>query len=200
MSGSALAPWTIARDTDSFTKFLAKSVNCPDSGSSSSSFHSSQTTGHSSEHLHSSSPSGSSGSGLIECLRTKSVEELLKVNFDHHDESFKTSFGPIIDGLLIPADPLMLMESENDSTHHLSYLHPMGRQLSSSASSKPVHSLMFGVTRTEAPFIFTQDEETYGIENLRRDQILYSLIKNIIEYYQEVSWPFSLYLFSPASH
>ena len=183
MSGSSLAPWAIGRDADFYLESLAKSVNCDPS---SSSFE------------------------LIQCLRSKSVEDLVKADF-YDDDIYKTSFGPIIDGLLIPSDPISLMESINDSSHHLSYLHPMGKQqqsqshsfpstspssFSSSSSStsiknKPTsHSLLAGVTKTEMPFIFTDSEEKFGIEfsEEKRDSILYSLITSIVDYYQEVSF------------
>lgn len=182
MSGSSLAPWAIGRDADFYLESLAKSVNCDPS---SSSFE------------------------LIQCLRSKSVEDLVKADF-YDDDIYKTSFGPIIDGLLIPSDPISLMESINDSSHHLSYLHPMGKQQqsqshsfpstspssSSSSSStsiknKPTsHSLLAGVTKTEMPFIFTDSEEKFGIEfsEEKRDSILYSLITSIVDYYQEVSF------------
>ena len=92
-----------------------------------------------------------------------------------------------MDGLLLPTDPNILMESSNGSSNHLSYLHPMGvRSNSPSTVVKPAHGLLFGVTKTESPFIFTESEEKSGIDSLRRDKILYSFIKNIIDYYQEV--------------
>lgn len=160
MSGSALSPVSISSEADYFSQTLAKAVNCD---------------------------SGPDSSHLLECLRTKSVDELNKVNFGIED-SFRTSFGPIVDGLLIPTDPSLLMESENSSGHHLSYLHPMGLRQMTHGSPKPVHSLLFGVVRTEAPFVYTESEEKNGIDGLQRDRILYSFIKNIIDYYQEVSY------------
>lgn len=160
MSGSALSSWTISRDSDAFTRYLSKAVNC----------------GH-----------GDTNSAvLLECLRSKSVEELIKVNFEI-EESFKASFGPIVDGLLVPAEPRILMESDNDSTHHLSYLHPTGRQ-QSPASFKPPHPLLFGTTRAESPFLFTDEEEKLGIDLNKRDAVLRSLVKHVVDYYQEVQF------------
>lgn len=192
MSGSALGPSSIARDSDFFTQSLAKAVNCESSSSSPSSSQDHHLLTPSSSQASSSQPSSSSSSQqqqqqqILECLRTKSVDELNKVNYGI-DDSFRVTFGPIVDGLLIPQDPLLLMESENSSSHHLSYLHPMGLRSMMPGSSKPPHSLMMGVTSMESPFIFTDIEEKTGIDGLRRDRILYSFIKNIIDYYQEVS-------------
>lgn len=208
MSGSALSPTTIARDSEFFTQSLAKAVNCDsNSGSSSSAASSSQDhhllTQSSQVSSQSSSSSSSSPSShhqqqqhqqtqLLECLRSKSVDELTKVNFGI-DDSFRVSFGPIIDGLLIPVEPASLMESDNASGHHLSYLHPLG--LKSNSQSRTPHSLLFGVSACEAPLaLFSENEEKNGIDGLRRDRILYSFIKNIIDYYQEVSLVFLSYL------
>lgn len=197
MSGSALSPLTISTEADFFTQSLAKAVHCdgssPGASSSASSQAASQASSSSSSssngHLNvaSANPNGASDSNaLLECLRSKSLDELIKVSYGI-DDTFKISFGPIVDGLLIPTDPRILMESSNGSSNHLSYLHPMGlRSSSASTISKPAHALLFGVTKTESPFIFTESEEKSGIDSLRRDKILYSFIKNIIDYYQEV--------------
>ena len=160
MSGSALSPLTISTEADFYTQSLAKAVNCDTS---------------------------LEPSHLLECLRTKSVGELNKVNLGI-DESFTTTFGPIIDGLLIPTDPRSLMESENSSSHHLTYQHPIGlKSGSSSITRSPSHSLLFGAVKTEAPSIFTDQEERTGIDAARRNRILYDLVKSMIDYYQEVS-------------
>lgn len=164
MSGSALSPLTISTEADFFTQSLAKAVNCDIT---------------------------LDPSHLLECLRTKSLDELNKVNLGT-EESLQTTFGPIVDGLLIPTDPLSLMESENSSSHHLTYQHTIGLKSSSSSSSaprSPSHSLMFGFVKTDAPFIFTDQEERNGIDPGRRNRILYDFVKNLIDYYQEVSSP-----------
>lgn len=185
MSGSGLSPWSIAKDSDYHLELVAKSVNCD--------------------------PNNLNSFELITCLRSKSVEELLKseeqlhTNDDHgyHGDIFKSSFGPIIDGLLIVSDPINLMESYsgNDSNHNSiggKQLVPQSSSFSSSsasASGKKLasHSLLAGVTRSEYPFIFTQSEEDTGLDNDsdgndgKSDSILYNLITSIVDYYQEVS-------------
>lgn len=161
MSGSALSPTTIATEADFHAQSLAKAVNCDTS---------------------------LDPSLLLECLRTKSVNELNSVNLGS-DDPFQTTFGPIVDGLLIPADPRSLMESENSSSQHSLYQHTIGMKSGSSSASKvPSHSLMFGFAKTaDAPSILTEHEERNGIDVTRRNRILYDFIKNIIDYYQEVS-------------
>lgn len=165
MSGSALSPFTISTEADFFTQSLSKSVNCDIT---------------------------LDPSHLLECLRTKSLDELNKVNLGN-GESLQTTFGPIVDGLLIPTDPRSLMESENSSAHHLTYQHTIGLKSSASSSSSAPrsvsHSLMFGFVKTDAPFIFTDQEERNGIDPGRRNRILYDFVKNLIDYYQEVSFP-----------
>lgn len=167
MSGSALSPVTISTESDFHTQSLAKAVNCD--------------------------TSSLDPSLLLECLRTKSVSELNKVNLlaaTDETSSFQTTFGPIVDGLLIPADPRSLMESENSSSHHLTYQHPIGLKSGSSSSimKTPSHDLLFGFVTNEAPSIFTDQEERNGIDAGRRNRIIYDLVKNMIDYYQEVSY------------
>ena len=69
MSGSALSPWAIARDAETYAKTLGKAVNCPTSDSTE----------------------------MTDCLRAKRADELLDVDLKVPD--FLTSFGPIIDGI-----------------------------------------------------------------------------------------------------
>lgn len=183
MSGSALSPWSIAKDADYHLESMAKSVNCD--------------------------PSNLNSFELITCLRSKTVDELIKAeeqlndsDGNGHSDIFKSSFGPIIDGLLIVSDPISLMESfnlANDSNvGNNKQLIPQNNLLQSSfatASNKKSaspHSLLAGVTRSEYPFIFTQSEEDSGLDNdhdakdNKSESILYNLITSIVDFYQEV--------------
>ncbi|RWS10607.1 neuroligin-4: X-linked-like protein, partial [Dinothrombium tinctorium] len=158
MSGSALSSWSLATEAESHAKYLSKAVNCPNYDNIL----------------------------MVDCLRTKLMEELLKVDLQAED-AFRSSFGPIIDGLVVPSDPRILMESENDSSHHLSYTYPNIRQNVAISSRSVPHHLMYGVTRVESPLLFTADEEKHGIDFERRDEILRTLVRNVVNYYQEVS-------------
>lgn len=215
MSGSSLVPGTISTDPEFFTQSLAKSLNCEVPSVTNSSPESDQSAQKTSS---SSLPvTTSSSTQIIECLRTKSMEEILKVTFDGYEDDqqnflMKTSFGPVIDGLLIPADPRILMQQQDydDYSHlmispHMNYAQTMSSSghkqqfrtsssqsllssmTSSSSPFRMIHPLLTGVTRIESPFIFTDSEEKMGIEGNRRDQIMSSFIKNYIDYYQEVS-------------
>lgn len=160
MSGSALHPMILAKDPDNYARYLAKSVNCPNY----------------------------EGAMLVDCLRTKSVEELLKVESTSNNkrEAFDASLGPIIDGLAVPADPRLIMVSPNDSLqHHLDNIYHTARQFGQ-LSRRP-HHLLFGVTRVESPQgLFTELEERQGIDVERRDHILRTLVRAAVDYYQEV--------------
>jgi len=143
MSGSAMHPLSLTKgDPNVYARYLAKAVNCPNYDSS----------------------------VLVDCLRTKSVEELLKVESNHNKDAFDLSLGLIIDGLAIPADPrLVTVASPNDSIHslqhHLDPVYHTARQYNSQSSSKRPHPLLFGVTRIESPFaLFTDQEERFGID------------------------------------
>ena len=146
MSGSALSPWAIARDADSYSRLLAKSLACP---------------------LY-------DNSLLVECLRSKSMEELLAVDLKAPDHL--TAFGPIVDGIVIPSEPRTLI-SPDAQPHSAS---PAG------APSVPPYDVLFGVTRSEAPLIFSAQEERQGIDVLRRDKILRTLVRNLFDYHQQV--------------
>ncbi|RWS29229.1 neuroligin-2-like protein, partial [Leptotrombidium deliense] len=157
MSGAALSSWSLATDAESHAKYVAKAVNCPNYDNVL----------------------------MVDCLRTKMMDELLKIDVQS-DDAFRTSFGPIIDGLVVPSEPRHLMESENDSSHHLSYMYPNMRANTALSGRTTPHHLMYGVTRVESPLLFTSDEEKHGIDFERRDDILRTLVRNVVNYYQEV--------------
>jgi len=79
MSGSALAPWALAHESDMYTRHLAKVTNCP---------------------LH-------DNINMIECLRKKPAEELLNVDFKV--PQYLSAFGPIVDGIVVPLKPKDLL-------------------------------------------------------------------------------------------
>lgn len=87
IKGSALSPWAIARDADFYSRLLAKSLNCP---------------------VH-------DNTLLVDCLRTKSMAELLAVDLKAADE--RAAFGPIIDGIVIPSEPRTLVPDFVDDDH-----------------------------------------------------------------------------------
>lgn len=158
MSGSALSSWAIASEAERYAKYLAKSVNCmnDDYGK------------------------------IVDCLRSKSMLELLKVEVEQEDDDFyETTFGPIIDNLVIPSDPQILMNYPNISNQ----INPLYANIKSKNSHAGFGSypIMFGVTRVESPIYFSKEDQKLGIESNQRDSILQRFIKNIVNYYQEVS-------------
>ena len=87
IKGSALSPWAIARDADFYSRQLAKSLSCP---------------------VH-------DNALLVDCLRSKSMDELLAVDLKAPDQL--TAFGPIIDGIVIPSEPRSLVPDFLDDDH-----------------------------------------------------------------------------------
>ncbi|XP_015782174.1 neuroligin-4, X-linked-like [Tetranychus urticae] len=198
MSGSALSSWAISHRIEDYAKYLSKAVNCPNYDNIL----------------------------MVDCLRTKSMVELLKVDLEEDDDFYLSGFGPIIDGLVVPSDPRLVMESVNSSSSINSILANIKKASSSSFShyshnsvNTNIHSngagnnnnngnnndnnvnsnmkqnafggnkpyqLMFGVTRVEAPILFNKDEEKQGIDLDKRDSILRTLVRNMVNYYQEV--------------
>lgn len=160
MSGSALSSWAIAPHAERYAKYLTKSVNCMNDDYSK----------------------------VVDCLRAKPLEELMKVQYEDieadDDGFYETTFGPIIDNLVIPADPQLLMDLPNMS-HELNpvYAKIKSKSLNLGFGSYPI---MFGVTRVESPVFFSKEDQKQGIESKERDSILRRLIKKVVSYYQEV--------------
>ena len=197
MSGSALSPWAVARDADSYTKLMAKGLNCPTH-----------------DNLL-----------MVECLRSKPVQDILSIDLKVPEHL--SAFGPIIDGIVIPSEPKAVYsagDSSSGGSFYSSYsggspaaqynsvvssssqaasasLLPQSSQSSSSSSSTSSGSMttpgvispapydvLFGITRFEAPpFVFSSQEEKTGIDAVRRDRILRTLVRNLFDYHQQVS-------------
>ncbi|XP_074603797.1 neuroligin-4, X-linked-like isoform X2 [Brevipalpus obovatus] len=166
MSGSALSSWALAPHAASYAKYLAKSVNCPNYDDSE----------------------------MVKCLRERSVDELLKVDLNSAfgiigDDFYHTTFGPIVDNLVIPAEPGLLMRSGDNSLQidpvytkiRAKYQNQSGTDMGFGS-----YPIMFGVTRVEAPILFNVNEQKQGIDLDRRDSILRNIVRNMVNYYQEV--------------
>ncbi|KFM57542.1 Neuroligin-1, partial [Stegodyphus mimosarum] len=128
-SGSALCPWAIARDAVTHTHRLAQILDCPTQDSM----------------------------ALIECLRRKRLEDIMAVHIPVPDHL--SGFGPTVDGIVLPHDPVYLMETKPDL--FLRY------------------DLLLGTTRVESYFSFSSLEEISGIDTNRRDKILRTLVRNL---------------------
>lgn len=190
MSGSALSPWALSSRPSELASAFLHELGCSRSGSSSS--------GSSSN-----SASNSLPVSPIDCLRSKSVQELLRAQ-PNSGEPVRSGFGPIVDGLIVPLHPQYLL---NVSLATLSGLGSMfghgtmgggnlGRVGGSTAAaallmtqpgvSKP---MMFGMTRVESPpFAFTSDEQLNGLSAQRRNHMLRTLVHHLYDYYQEVNY------------
>ncbi|GIX92266.1 neuroligin-3 [Caerostris extrusa] len=128
-SGSALCPWAIAKDAISHTQKLAQKLNC----------------------------SMQDSMMLIECLRKKRVEDIMSVDIVGPD--YLSTFGPTVDGIVLPHEPIYLMEIKPDL--FLRY------------------DLMLGTAKAENYFTFSAVEEVMGIDLQRRDRMLRTLVRNI---------------------
>uniref|UniRef100_T1K1T4 Carboxylesterase type B domain-containing protein n=1 Tax=Tetranychus urticae TaxID=32264 RepID=T1K1T4_TETUR len=189
MSGSALAPWAIATDSDIYSRHLAKLLNCPNH-----------------DNLI-----------MVNCLRSKTAEEILRV--DLKVPQHLSAFGPIVDGIVVMSHPKELVSKSYDysSSSSSAFSHfyspmfptslPYSLPLSSSASSSSLptsssngfsfdsqgfnspsttYDLLFGITRVESPYLFTAHEERHGIDMKRRDRILRTLVRNLFDFHQQV--------------
>lgn len=179
-SGSALSPWAIATDAVVHGQTVAKAVGCMPH----------QATSASDQTSNPQSPAA-----ILECLRERTVEELNSVALSV--PTHLTAFGPIIDGIVLPADPVALMSRGGTSANkHMS-----------SSSAFSTYALLFGVTRVEggslgggtsggsgggtssvstSGFLNAADER-HGVEVGRRDRLLRTLVRNLYSYHlQEI--------------
>ncbi|XP_022670080.1 neuroligin-1-like isoform X3 [Varroa destructor] len=85
MSGSALSPWAMSRDSVKYTRQVAKELNCPTDDNR----------------------------ALIECLRNRAVTDILRVSLEPPEHL--SAFGPVVDGIVISKEPSLLMEDHGAS-------------------------------------------------------------------------------------
>ncbi|GFY43665.1 neuroligin-4, X-linked [Trichonephila inaurata madagascariensis] len=83
-SGSAFSPWALARDSATFTRYLASVLDCPTRDNT----------------------------ALVDCIRQRSISDIMRVQLDIPD--YLTAFGPTIDGIVIPNEPAVLMKNYKD--------------------------------------------------------------------------------------
>lgn len=112
-------------------------------------------------------------------MKRKSVSELLSVEltpFRH-----LSSFGPIVDGIVVPYEPRIMMES---------MLFEKKSKAANSGNEFFSHfdgDILFGITKKECPLtVFSSYDERYGIEIERRDQVLRTLVRNMFDFHQQV--------------
>ncbi|KFM58800.1 Neuroligin-3, partial [Stegodyphus mimosarum] len=139
-SGSAFSPWAVAHEAMTFTRHVARKLGCP-------------VLDH---------------PALVRCMRQRSIADIMRVQLLVPE--YLTAFGPMVDGLVIPADPEKVLK--NPSADYL---------------SGPKVDVLIGVTRIESFSYFGASEERYGIEAFRRDRILRTLVRNLFTYHlQEI--------------
>ena len=103
--------------------------------------------------------------GVLDCLRHKSVQEITSVVLKV--PTHLTAFGPVIDGIVIPADPQSLMLKQNSVFGN--------------------YNLLFGITKVESYNQFSMFDERHGIDISRRDRLLRTLVRNLFNYHLQVS-------------
>ncbi|GFT59122.1 neuroligin-4, Y-linked [Nephila pilipes] len=139
-SGSAFSPWALAHETMTFSRGLGRSLGC-----------------RASDH-----------NSLIKCLRLRPLSDFKRVQIVVPE--YLTSFGPMVDGVVIPEDPEKLA------------LYPPPEM-----QNTPKIDVMMGVTRVEAFSFFAAADERYGLEAVRRDRMLRTLVRNLFTFHlQEI--------------
>ncbi|GIY50458.1 neuroligin-4, X-linked [Caerostris darwini] len=136
-SGSSLSPWAIAHDSIEHTLHVARVLDCPV------------------QH----------NTALVECMRKRDLQEIMNVEIKTPD--YLTTFGPTVDGIVLPQDPAEIME--RNSALFTQY------------------DLLFGATRVESYFQFSAYEEKFGMDSERRDKVLRTMVRNLFTYHlQEI--------------
>ncbi|XP_071520112.1 uncharacterized protein [Panulirus ornatus] len=134
MSGSALSRWAVTWDPYKYTIQVAKAVGCPPNDR---------------------------GDELVQCLRRKSVEELLAVNLQ--TPPFTTPLGPIIDKTIVKSKPLDSMKEET------------------SVFGK--YDLLYGVALAESFHMLNSAEVRRGMSQERRNKLLRAYITNNFDHH-----------------
>ncbi|KAB7498140.1 Neuroligin-4, X-linked [Armadillidium nasatum] len=105
------------------------------------------------------------GDELVNCLRMKTVEELLAVPLE--TAPFTTPLGPIMDGTVIKQDPLRLI-------------------LSIDTASLSKYDLLYGATSAESFNILNASEVKFGMSKERRNRLLRAYISNTFDHQTSV--------------
>lgn len=136
--GSALSPWAMAYDPITYSRKLAVRVGCPDEPEQ--------------------------NSVMVDCLRQKSAREL--VNAETASPKHLTNMGPTVDGIVLPNDPLSLMDTYSSVFAN--------------------YDLLLGVSKVPY-YDFSAVDERQGIESGRKERILRTLVRNLYTYHLQVS-------------
>ncbi|CAM1330712.1 Ces3 (predicted) [Pycnogonum litorale] len=132
MSGSALGPRALTRTGVRQTISLAQSLGCPVDDSQ----------------------------NLVDCLRKKSLQEIMDVA-DIQVPFADVAFGPIVDGIIIPDEPLVYLEDEENKYR------------------QPKYDLMIGTTKIEDYFNISSQYINYGLSPSTRNRILSEHVRSL---------------------
>ncbi|GFW00490.1 neuroligin-1 [Trichonephila clavipes] len=134
-SGSALSPWAIAHDALTYGRQVCETLKCPTKESA----------------------------PMLDCMRQRPLADIMKVQVLVPEHL--SAFGPTVDGIVIPVDPLTPMK-EKESL--------FGK-----------YDLLFGVTKVETFNHLSAVEEKGGIDFNRRDRLLRTLVRNLFTYHMQ---------------
>ncbi|XP_035209708.1 neuroligin-2-like isoform X2 [Stegodyphus dumicola] len=134
-SGSALSPWAIAHDALTYGRQVCGTLKCPTEESA----------------------------PMLDCMRQRPLADIMKVQVVVPEHL--SAFGPTVDGIVIPVEPLKPMQ-EKDSI--------FGQ-----------YDLLFGVTKAEKFYHLSSNEEKHGIDHERRDRMLRTLVRNLFNYHMQ---------------
>ncbi|KAK3862054.1 hypothetical protein Pcinc_032047 [Petrolisthes cinctipes] len=148
MSGSALSNWAITKDPYKYTMQVASAVGCS---------------------------SSDLGNRLANCLRQKSVKELLAVHLEA--PPFTTPLGPIIDGAVLRKTPLESMTVD--------------------ASVFGKYALLYGVAQSETYHILNAQEARSGFSVERRNMLIRAYVSNNFDHYSSQVYRMVINTYTP---
>ncbi|PSN38813.1 hypothetical protein C0J52_07890 [Blattella germanica] len=132
MSGTALADWALTT-SNIFTIQVAQALNCP---------------------------LKETNNEMAECLRKRRIDEIMAVKVEAPE--FKTRFGPMVDGSVVPNDPVHLTGEYHDL---------FGR-----------YELLYGVTELESYNLLDAVSLRYGMLEQDRDKKIRAYVQERFQY------------------
>lgn len=156
MSGSALAPWAIVNDANDVALQVAQAADCV--------------------HL---VGDRSDSETILNCLRDTPIERIeqaaAKVARPGLYRTFRTVFGPSIDGVVIRGQQQL---------QHLGSSSSSGGPRKRSEDGRPTYDCLFGVSGFESTFQLSESAAEQGLDGVERDLLLRAFVADTYRFHQ----------------
>lgn len=138
---------------------------------------------------------------MIDCIRAVKIGQLMGEYKDMSPEHL-TAFGPIIDSIVVPFDPIHLYHAKffswpiptnnkhiqlENETNKIAHYSSFATVVTDTLSLTRSYDLLVGITDADSPCLFSDQEAINGVDSDRHDRILRTLVRNLYDYHQQVS-------------